>query len=319
MGTPALWIIFNAGVLLLLVLDLGVLNRRAHEVSMREAAAWSVFWVALSLAFNLWILHAHGGEKALQFFTGYLIEQSMSVDNIFIFILVFRSFGVERQYQHRVLFWGILGALILRGTMIGLGTALIRKFEWTLYVLAAFLVVAAIRMLFRKEAEPHPERSRLLRWTQKIFPFSHNYHGQKLWIREAGKRMATPLLLVLLGRRSHRFRFRARFHSRRLRRFSRSLHRVQLEHLRYSRSPRVLLSASRIVARVPIFGRRPRQLYYSSLELRCWLRIGFKSLPGLTLGIIAGILAISMLASIIAMKREKRTGESANGLKSGDK
>src|ERR1700722_10532693 len=198
MGTPALWIIFNAGVLLLLVLDLGVLNRRAHEVSMREAAIWSVFWVALSLGFNLWILQAHGGEKALQFFTGYLIEQSLSVDNIFIFILVFRAFAVESRYQHRVLFWGILGALVLRGAMIGLGTAFIQKFEWALYVLAAFLVVAAIRMLLRKDKEPHPERSRLLDWARKIFPVSQKFHGQKLWIREAGKRMATPLLLVLL-------------------------------------------------------------------------------------------------------------------------
>jgi len=198
MGTPALWIIFNAGVLLLLVLDLGVLNRSAHEVSMREAAIWSVFWVALSLGFNLWILQAHGGEKALQFFTGYIIEQSMSADNIFIFILVFRAFGVERRYQHRVLFWGIIGALLLRGTMIGLGTALIQKFEWTLYVLAAFLVIAAVRMLLRKDHEPHPEKSRLLNWARKFFPFSQNFHGQKLWIRETGKRMATPLLLVLL-------------------------------------------------------------------------------------------------------------------------
>src|SRR5579862_7178025 len=104
MGTPALWIIFNAGVLLLLVLDLGVLNRRAHEVSIREAALWSVFWVSISIAFNLWILRVHGSEKALQFFTGYIIEQSMSVDNIFIFILVFRAFSVQRRYQHRVLF-----------------------------------------------------------------------------------------------------------------------------------------------------------------------------------------------------------------------
>ena len=318
MGTPALWIIFNAGVLLLLALDLGVLNRRAHQVSMREAATWSVFWVSVSLAFNLWILHVHGGEKALQFFTGYIIEQSMSVDNIFIFILVFRSFGVERQYQHRVLFWGILGALILRGAMIGLGTALIRKFEWTLYVLAAFLVVAAIRMLFRKETEPHPERSRLLRWAQKVFPLSHNYHGQKLWIREAGKRMATPLLLVLLVVEATDFVF--------------ALDSIPAV-FGVSRDPFIVYS-SNICAILGLrafyfllAGLLPAFRYLDEGLSVVLLFVGVKMLAvhwvqvptALALGIIAGILAISILASIIAMKLEKRKGDSGDELKSGDK
>jgi tellurite resistance protein TerC len=317
MGTPALWIIFNAGVLLLLVLDLGVLNRRAHEVSMREAAAWSVFWVSVSLAFNLWILHVHGGEKALQFFTGYIIEQSMSVDNIFIFILVFRSFGVERQYQHRVLFWGILGALILRGTMIGLGTALIRKFEWTLYVLAAFLVVAAIRMLFRKETEPHPENSRLLRWTQKIFPVSQNYRGQKLWIREAGKRMATPLLLVLLVVEATDFVF--------------ALDSIPAV-FGVSRDPFIVYS-SNICAILGLrafyfllAGLLPAFRYLDEGLSVVLLFVGVKMLAArwveiptvLTLGIIAGILAVSILASIIAMKLEKHKSEFSEETKSGD-
>jgi tellurite resistance protein TerC len=318
MGTPALWIIFNAGVLLLLVLDLGVLNRRAHEVSMREAAAWSVFWISVSLAFNLWIRHVHGGEKALQFFTGYIIEQSMSVDNIFIFILVFRSFGVERRYQHRVLFWGILGALILRGAMIGLGTALIRKFEWTLYIFAAFLVIAAIRMLLRKETEPHPENSRLLRWTRKIFPVSQNYHGQKLWIREAGKRMATPLLLVLLVVEATDFVF--------------ALDSIPAV-FGVSRDPFIVYS-SNICAILGLrafyfllAGLLPAFRYLDEGLSVVLLFVGAKMLAaqwvqiptGLALGIIAGILAISILASIIAMQREKRKGESVNELKSGDK
>jgi tellurite resistance protein TerC len=318
MGTPALWIIFNAGVLLLLVLDLGVFNRRAHEVSIRQAAVWSVFWVSASTAFNLWILHVHGGEKALQFFTGYIIEQSMSVDNIFIFILVFRSFGVERRYQHRVLFWGILGALVLRGTMIGLGTALIRKFEWALYVLAAFLVVAAIRMLFRKETEPHPERSRLLRWTQKIFPVSHNYHGQKLWIREAGKRMATPLLLVLLVVEATDFVF--------------ALDSIPAV-FGVSRDPFIVYS-SNICA---ILGLRafyfllagvlPAFRYLDEGLSVVLLFVGVKMLAAhwieiptaIALGIIAAILAISILASVIAMQMEKRRGGPAQQSNSGDK
>jgi TerC family integral membrane protein len=318
MGTPALWIIFNAGVLLLLVLDLGVLNRRAHEVSMREAAIWSVFWVALSIGFNLWILQAHGGEKALQFFTGYIIEQSMSVDNIFIFILVFRSFGVESRYQHRVLFWGILGALILRGAMIGLGTALVRKFEWTLYILAAFLVVAAIRMLFRNETEPHPERSRLLRWTQTIFPVSHNYHGQKLWIREAGKRMATPLLLVLLVIEATDFVF--------------ALDSIPAV-FGVSRDPFIVYS-SNICAILGLrafyfllAGLLPAFRYLDEGLSVVLLFVGAKMLvvhwieipTAIALGIIAAILAISILASIIAMRLEKQKTESGSESKSGEK
>jgi tellurite resistance protein TerC len=318
MGTPALWIIFNAGVLLLLVLDLGVLNRRAHEVSMRQAAAWSVFWVSVSLAFNLWILHVHGGEKALQFFTGYIIEQSMSVDNIFIFILVFRSFGVERRYQHRVLFWGILGALILRGAMIGLGTALIRKFDWTLYVLAAFLVIAAIRMLLRKDTEPRPENSRLLRWTRKIFPVSQNFHGQKLWIREAGKRMATPLLLVLLVVEATDFVF--------------ALDSIPAV-FGVSRDPFIVYT-SNICAILGLrafyfllAGLLPAFRYLDEGLSVVLLFVGVKMLAAhwleiptaVALGIIAGILTISILASIIAMQREKRTAEVGSDLKSGDK
>jgi tellurite resistance protein TerC len=318
MGTPALWITFNAGVLLLLILDLGVLNRRAHEVSMREAAAWSAFWIALSLGFNLWILYVHGSEKALQFFAGYLIEQSMSVDNIFIFILVFRSFGVERRYQHRVLFWGIIGALILRGTMVGLGTALIRKFEWTLYVLAAFLVVAAVRMLFRKETEPHPENSRLLRWTRKIFPVSHSYHGQKLWIREAGKLMATPLLLVLLVVEATDFIF--------------ALDSIPAV-FGVTRDPFIVYS-SNICA---ILGLRafyfllagvlPAFRYLDEGLSVVLLFVGTKMLAAhwieiptaAALGIIGAILAISILASINATQRENRAGKSVKQSKSGDK
>jgi tellurite resistance protein TerC len=318
MGTPALWIIFNAGVLLLLVLDLGVFNRRAHEVSIRQAARWSVFWVSVSVAFNLWILRVHGGEKALQFFTGYIIEQSMSVDNIFIFILVFRSFGVERRYQHRVLFWGIIGALVLRGTMIGLGTALIRKFEWALYVLAAFLVVAAIRMLFRKETEPHPERSRLLRWTRKIFPVSRDFHGQKLWIREAGKLMATPLLLVLLVVEATDFVF--------------ALDSIPAV-FGVSRDPFIVYS-SNICA---ILGLRafyfllagvlPAFRYLDEGLSVVLLFVGVKMLAAhwfeiptaIALGIIAAILAISILASIIALKLEQRRGGPAKQSNSGDK
>src|SRR6202050_5276522 len=163
MGNPALWVIFNVAVLLLLALDLGIINRRAHTVSLREALGWSVLWVVLSLGFCLWIYKARGPEPALQFLTGYLIEKSLSVDNIFLFVLLFKYFSIEPRYQHRVLYWGILGALVMRGAMIGLGTALISRFEWLLYLFGAFLLFAGARMFFQKDMKPQPERNPLVR------------------------------------------------------------------------------------------------------------------------------------------------------------
>ncbi len=198
MGTVALWIGFNAAVLLVLALDLGVFNRRAHAISLREAAKWSVVWVALSLGFNYWIFHSYGSEKALQFLTGYVIEKSLSVDNIFVFVLVFKTFRIEPRFQHRVLFWGILGALVLRGAMIALGTVLISRFEWVLYLFGAFLLFAGIRLLLHKDREMQTEHNPLIRIAKRIFPVSQDYRGQKLWIREAGRLVVTPLFLVLL-------------------------------------------------------------------------------------------------------------------------
>jgi tellurite resistance protein TerC len=198
MGTPLLWIAFNLFVLLLLALDLGVFHRRARVVSLREAAGWSVFWVALSLLFNLGILFWYGRAPTLEFFGGYLIEKSLSVDNVFVFVLLFQAFAVEPRYQHRVLMWGILGALVMRGIMIGAGVALIHRFEWILYLFGAFLVFAGARMMFRKEKEVHPERSPVLRWVRKIIPVTKAFEGQHLFVREAGHLIATPLFLALL-------------------------------------------------------------------------------------------------------------------------
>src|SRR5579863_2096319 len=130
MGTPALWFGFNACVLALLALDLGIFHRRARAVSLCEAAAWSALWVTLSLGFNLWILFAHGTAPAAEFFTGYLVEKSLSLDNLFVFLLVFRAFGIESRFQHRALFWGVMGALLMRGTLIGIGVVLVSRFSW---------------------------------------------------------------------------------------------------------------------------------------------------------------------------------------------
>jgi tellurite resistance protein TerC len=198
MGTLGLWVAFNAFVLLMLALDLGVFHRRAHTIGLHEATAWSVFWVALSLIFNLGLWHWAGGTKALEFFTGYLIEKSLSVDNVFVFAVLFRYFAVEPRYQHRVLFWGILGALMMRGAMIALGVALISRFHWVLYVFGAFLVYAGVKMMFHKPEDVHPEHNPVFRLAQRFLPMTKSYEGQRFFVRAGGRRLATPLLLVLL-------------------------------------------------------------------------------------------------------------------------
>src|SRR6266550_2264836 len=186
MGTWTLWIAFNAGVALLLLLDLGLFHRRAHTISLREAALESAVWVALSVGFGLWILASHGRGPGLEFFTAYVIEKSLSVDNVFVFILIFQYFRVEPRYQHRLLFWGVLGALVMRGAMIGAGTVLIHKFEWILYVFGAFLLYAGFK-LFGADHTVHPEKNPILHWVEKIIPITRQNHVHKLFARENGK------------------------------------------------------------------------------------------------------------------------------------
>jgi tellurite resistance protein TerC len=198
MGTPAAWIAFNACVLAMLALDLGAINRRAHQVSLREAAAWSLAWVALSLGFDFWIFRSHGATPALEFLTGYLVEQSLSLDNVFIFLLVFRAFAIEPRFQHRALFWGLLGALLLRGTMIGLGTVLLARFSWVLYVFGGFLLVVGARMLFRGSPQFHPEGNRILKWARRVFTVSEGHTDRKFFVTEKGRLAVTPLFLALI-------------------------------------------------------------------------------------------------------------------------
>lgn len=193
-----LFIGFNVFVLAMLALDLGVFHRKSHVVSTREAIGWTIAWITLALLFNLGIWHYAGEEKALEFTAGYLIEYSLSVDNIFVFALLFSYFAVPAQYQHRVLFWGILGALVLRAGMIGAGTILITKFAWIIYVFGAFLVLTGLKMIFKKEEEIHPERNPVVIWFKKLMPVTSDYRGDKFFVRENGVRMATPLFVVLL-------------------------------------------------------------------------------------------------------------------------
>jgi tellurite resistance protein TerC len=199
-----IWIAFHAFVLAMLALDLGVFHREAHEVSLREAAAWSVTWVLLSLSFNYGVYYFMGPQAGLEFLTGYLIEKALSVDNIFVFVLIFSYFGVPPRYQHRILFWGILGALLLRGGMIGAGAYLIRQFHWVLYVFGGFLVITGARMAFQTERDIEPEANPVIRLVRRLVPVTNRYHGQRFFTREpigpggAMRGVATPLFVVLL-------------------------------------------------------------------------------------------------------------------------
>ncbi len=197
-GTIWLWIGFNVFVLAMLALDLGVFHRKSHTVSIKEALTWSAVWIALAMTFNAGIYFFSGPEPALQFFTGYLIEKSLSVDNIFVFALLFTYFSVPAAYQHRVLFWGVLGALVMRGMMIALGIVLLETFHWIIYLFGAFLIFTGVRMAFHKEAEIHPERNPLLKLVRRIAPVTHDYERDRFLVRRAGQVLVTPLLLVLL-------------------------------------------------------------------------------------------------------------------------
>jgi tellurite resistance protein TerC len=207
-GTIWLWIGFNLFVLSMLAVDLGVFHRRAHKVSIKEATIWSVVWISLAMLFNLGLYlfwdklspasNYSNSEAALAFFTGYLIEKSLSVDNIFVFVLIFSFFAVPAIYQHRVLFWGILGALLMRGALIVVGAVLLKEFHWIIYIFGAFLIFTGIRMALHRNEEMHPEQNPLIKLLRRIMPVTENYEGDHFFIRRAGKLMATPLFLVLL-------------------------------------------------------------------------------------------------------------------------
>jgi tellurite resistance protein TerC len=196
--SPWLWVGFLAFVVAMLAIDLGVFNRKTHAISIKEAAIWSAVWISLALIFNAILYFWQGPEPALQFLTGYLIEKALSVDNLFVFALIFTLFAVPAQYQHRVLFWGVLGALVMRGVFIAAGAALLHSFEWIIYLFGAFLVYTAIKLATHKETKIEPDRNPLVKLFRRIFPITETYEGEHFFIRRAGRLMATPLLLVLV-------------------------------------------------------------------------------------------------------------------------
>jgi tellurite resistance protein TerC len=193
-----LWVIFNIFVLGILALDLLVLHRKAHAVSLREALAWSCVWVSTALIFGLGVYFFRGGEKGLEFLTGYVIEWSLSVDNLFVFLVIFSYFAVPPVYQHRVLFWGILGALVLRATFIATGTALLANFHWMIYVFGGFLIFTGIKLLFAGEEKIEPEKNPAVLLVRRFMKVTPDYQGQRFFIRQHGQLWATPLFLVLV-------------------------------------------------------------------------------------------------------------------------
>ncbi len=193
------WAAVSALIVAVLLADLLIFHRQAHEISMREAAVSSGLWVALGVAFGGVIWATAGGDRSGEYFAGYLIEKSLSVDNIFVFALLFSYFGVPAAYRHRLLFWGVLGALVFRAAFIFAGAALLENFHWVIYVFGAFLIYTGVKMVRHGDQEVHPERNPVLRLLRRVMPVTDEYHGTRFFIRQAGRTVATPLLAVLVA------------------------------------------------------------------------------------------------------------------------
>jgi tellurite resistance protein TerC len=196
--TTGIWFGFIAFIILMLILDLGVFHRKTHEIKIKEALIWSAVWISMALIFNYVIYLFMGRDKALEFLTGYLIEKSLSIDNLFVFIMLFTFFNINPKYQHKVLFWGILGALFLRAVFIFTGVALINKFHWIIYVFGAFLVLTGIKMLYHKDEKIEPDKNPLVRLFKRFLPVSEKMHEGKFFVTINSKIFATPLFIALL-------------------------------------------------------------------------------------------------------------------------
>lgn len=193
-----IWIGFLLFVFAILAVDLGIFHKKSHEVKIKEALIWSAVWISLALAFNYGIYHFMGKEKAVEFLTGYVIEKSLSIDNLFVFIMIFSFFNVEAKYQHKILFWGIIGALILRAIFIFAGVGLINKFHWIIYLFGAFLLFTGFKMLFQKDEPIEPDKNVLVKFFKRFFTVTEQNHGDKFFVKQNAKWAATPLFIVLI-------------------------------------------------------------------------------------------------------------------------
>ncbi|MDX2020672.1 MAG: TerC family protein [Deltaproteobacteria bacterium] len=197
-ASPLVWALFAGVILSILAVDLGVFNRTAHKVTLKAASIWVLVWVGFAVAFNAFVFYRFGSTRGLNFLQAYLLEQALSVDNVFVFILVFSYFRVPEQYQHRVLFWGVVGAAITRGIFVVAGVALLSRFHWLMYGLGLFLVVTAVKMLLQKDEDLDPSKNAVLRLFRRLVPMTETYEGAKFVVRRQGRRLATPLLAVLV-------------------------------------------------------------------------------------------------------------------------
>ncbi len=198
MGTPLRWFAFNLFILVALALDLGVFHRKAHKIRLKEAGLWSALWITLATVFGIGVWHWFGEQRGLEYFTGYLIEKALSVDNLFVFLVIFRVYQVEERVQHRVLAWGIIGALIMRGIMIAAGAGLISRFQWVLPLFGVFLVYTGLHMLWTKERDVRYEKNPLFRFASRHLRVTRSYQGERFLVKEDGRRFVTPLFLVLV-------------------------------------------------------------------------------------------------------------------------
>ena len=303
-----LWIGFFVLILAMLAVDLGASRRRTQAMSLRTAAMWTGIWIGVALCFNAAIYLWRGAEPALEFFTAYLIEKALSVDNLFVFVLIFSMFGVPALYQRRVLFWGVIGALVMRGLFIGAGAALLHRFEWLMYVFGAFLIFTAIKLGLGGETEIKPERNPLIRLFRKIMPVTEQFDGERFFVRHAGVLMATPLFLVLLVVESTDLVFAVD-----------SIPAV----LAVTQDP-FLVYTSNVFAilglRALYFLLAGAMTKFHYLKLALSLILGFVGVKmliadiykipiALSLGVITGLLTIAVVASLI---RARRLGDAAN-------
>jgi tellurite resistance protein TerC len=299
-----LWIIFAVVVVAALVLDLGVLNRRAHVPSMREALWWSAGWISLALLFNLGILIWQGHEPALLFLTGYLVAESLSVDNLFVFILIFTYFAVPAKYQHKILFWGILGAVVMRGLFITAGLTLIAHFRWTMYLLGAFLIYTAWRLLGEQSREVQPERNPVLKVVRRFLPITQDYADGRFFRRESGRLWGTPLLVVLVVVETTDVVFAVDS-------IPAILAITPDPFLVFTSNIFAVLGLRALFFALSGFMRKFHYLHYGLAVILAF--IGTKMLvadwvhlpPVLALGVVAGVLALSVLASLAFPPRPK--------------
>jgi tellurite resistance protein TerC len=299
-----MWIGFNVVVFVLLILDLRVFHRRTHVISIKESLLWTAFWISVSLLFNLGIYFWQGSSTALEFLTCYLIEYSLSMDNLFVFLLIFSYFAVPGLYQHKVLFWGILGAVVMRLAFILAGVTLIDKFHWVIYVFGAFLILTSIRMAFRREAEMKPERNPVLRLFRRLMPVTESYVDDRFFVKRVGRYLATPLFVVVLVIETTDVIFAVDSVPAAL---SISLH----PFIVYSANVCAILGLRALYFALAGIMRMFRYLKQGLIAVLFF--VGVKMLVsevyempvGIALGVVVFVLCISVLASIIKSRREK--------------